>query len=61
MRERKWVYLDRKGGGEETGGVEGGETKIKIYYGKKIYFQQKEKKSLVLAWINRLRNNKETF
>jgi hypothetical protein len=30
---------DRRGGGEELGGIEGGESVISIYYIRKIYFQ----------------------
>ena len=32
MKDRKGVDLDGRGGGEELGGVEGGEIIIKIYY-----------------------------
>jgi hypothetical protein len=40
MRDRKGMDLNGRGGGEELGGSEGGETVIEIYYvRKKIYFQ----------------------
>lgn len=32
MRDRKEVELDRRGGGEELGGAEGGETVIKLLH-----------------------------
>lgn len=39
MRVRKRLDLDEREGGEELGGVEGGETIIQIYYMRKIYCQ----------------------
>jgi hypothetical protein len=40
MRDKKGVDLDGRRGGEELGGVEGGETIIRIYYVEKNpYFQ----------------------
>lgn len=40
MRERKGIDANVKGGGKELGGLEGGETIIRIYYARgQIYFQ----------------------
>lgn len=39
MRDRKRVELNRRGGGEKLGGVEGGDIIIKIYYIQTILFQ----------------------
>lgn len=40
MRDKKWVDPDGKGCGEELGGVDTGETVIKIHHVReKIYFQ----------------------
>ena len=42
MPIEKGVILDERGGGEDLGGNEGGMTKIRIYFMKKIYFQSPE-------------------
>lgn len=39
----KVVDLNGRGGGKELGDVGGGETVVRIYYIKKIYFQEKKK------------------
>jgi hypothetical protein len=39
MRDRNWKILDGKVGGKELRGVEGKETKIRVYYVRKIHFQ----------------------
>jgi hypothetical protein len=39
MRDRKEVDLDGREGGEDLGKTEEGETIIRIYYVRKIYFQ----------------------
>lgn len=43
MRNRKWVHPDGKGSGDELGGVEWGETIIKIYYLRKRFISNKRK------------------
>jgi hypothetical protein len=43
MRERKGVYLEGRGGGEELGGTEVGETIIGIYYMRKSIFNNRWK------------------
>ena len=43
MRDRKGVDLDGRRGGEELGGVEGGETIIRIYYVRKKSIFNKRK------------------
>ena len=43
-RDRKGVDTDKRGDGEELGGVGGWETIIKIYWVKKDLFSIKEKK-----------------
>lgn len=43
MKEGLGLDLTRRGGGKDLGGTEG-ETVIKIYFMKEIYFQQKKKR-----------------
>jgi hypothetical protein len=42
---------DGRGGGEELG-VEGGETIIRIYYMRKIYFNKRKKNSVNIVLIH---------
>lgn len=49
MKEKNRVDLDRKGGGEETKGVEGGEATIRKYYVRKSLFSTKGKEVLSLS------------
>lgn len=44
MRGRKGVDLDGRGGGEEFGGVRGGETIIRTFPERKVFFSRKGKK-----------------
>jgi len=43
-RQKRGVDLDRRGNGEELGGIQGGETVIRIYYVTKNRFSIKELK-----------------
>jgi hypothetical protein len=47
------LYLGRRGGGDELGGIEGGETIIRIYFVRKesVSFSVKEKKVLKMLYI----------
>lgn len=42
-KTEKVVDLNGRGGGKELGGVGGGETVVRTYYIKKIYFKEKKK------------------
>ena len=47
MRDRKGVNLDGRGGGEEFGGVRGGETIIRMFPERKVFFSRKGKKNFI--------------
>lgn len=47
------LHLREKEGGEELGGVEGGETVVRMYYKRIIYFQNKNKNINVALYKNK--------
>lgn len=47
MRDRKGVDLEGKGGGEDLGGVEGGEITVRMCYLRKESVSKKGKNSML--------------